>query len=53
MKKDWREELKTLLKENRSASKTGGSGEMYWNSVIRVIEKFARRNDKALDATEQ
>ncbi len=46
MKSNWKEELKTLLKDNRSKSQSGGSGEKYWNSVIAVIEKYAQRHDK-------
>ncbi len=48
MKKSWQEELKTLLKDNRSLSTTGGSGEAYWNSVIKVIEGFVLSKKKKI-----
>ncbi len=41
----WREDLKELLKDNRSRIGVG-SGEEYWNSVVDVIARFAMRHPK-------
>lgn len=42
-KQPWQDELKDLLKANRSEMETG-SGEAYWNSVVKVMTEFAKRN---------
>lgn len=46
---DWRERLKQALKDNRTNSKSGGSGDQYWDSVIDTIERFAKKNPEAME----
>jgi len=42
-KQTWKDQLKALLIKNRSRYGKG-SGERYWDSVVDVVEDFAKRN---------